>query len=340
MTSQVINVAIVLIGVYIALGLACSFIQEQVSAFWKMRPKALEQGIKELVSGDLSTFGALRQHPLISETRSDTKKDQFPSYVDPRNFSLAFLQTLGKVAGSATSAPLGMASANPKDVMTRLIADVNGWKPTTEGAMRVKQSATALLTSAEGDYDKLLAATDYWFNAKMDRVSGWYKRNAQWAVIGISFAVTLLSGIDSIDLGRQLFKTPAISAPLAKALSDATQKAGDPAKGIAAVNQIVLDAQAQQSGQSLRFSRWFAGPPFDGSAVLGLIITALAGALGAPFWFDVLKQFVNVRMAGDKPASTPPATTQPGQGAAPPQAVVIAGSIRSDKDGAIVVSPS
>jgi len=37
-----------------------------------------------------------------------------------------------------------------------------------------------------------------------------------------------------------------------------------------------------------------------------MLITAIAVALGAPFWFDLLKYIVNVRMAGEKPAAVPP----------------------------------
>lgn len=43
--------------------------------------------------------------------------------------------------------------------------------------------------------------------------------------------------------------------------------------------------------------------------VLGFIITALAITLGAPFWFDLLNRFVNVRAGGNNPAENAPATT-------------------------------
>jgi hypothetical protein len=36
--------------------------------------------------------------------------------------------------------------------------------------------------------------------------------------------------------------------------------------------------------------------------LFGLLITAGATAQGAPFWFDVLKKFVNLRGTGPKPA--------------------------------------
>ena len=35
--------------------------------------------------------------------------------------------------------------------------------------------------------------------------------------------------------------------------------------------------------------------------ILGWIVTAIALSLGAPFWFDLLQKFVNLRGAGVKP---------------------------------------
>jgi len=35
--------------------------------------------------------------------------------------------------------------------------------------------------------------------------------------------------------------------------------------------------------------------------VLGIFITAVSLSFGAPFWFDLLLKFVNVRRAGPKP---------------------------------------
>jgi len=49
--------------------------------------------------------------------------------------------------------------------------------------------------------------------------------------------------------------------------------------------------------------------PFDASqvptAIPGWLITAAALTLGAPFWFDLLKRFVNIRSAGDAPGDKP-----------------------------------
>jgi hypothetical protein len=60
--------------------------------------------------------------------------------------------------------------------------------------------------------------------------------------------------------------------------------------------------------------------------VLGLLLTACAASLGAPFWFDVLNRVISIRAAGKAPEESPlpprqiPYPAAPGQpetGAAP-----------------------
>jgi hypothetical protein len=38
------------------------------------------------------------------------------------------------------------------------------------------------------------------------------------------------------------------------------------------------------------------------TTVAGWLLTGLALSLGAPFWFDLLSKFINIRGAGEKPA--------------------------------------
>jgi len=47
--------------------------------------------------------------------------------------------------------------------------------------------------------------------------------------------------------------------------------------------------------------------------IFGFIITALAISLGAPFWFDLLNKFINLRSAGKKPEETAQLNNKNGQ---------------------------
>ena len=45
--------------------------------------------------------------------------------------------------------------------------------------------------------------------------------------------------------------------------------------------------------------------------LFGLLISVLAVSLGAPFWFDTLSKFVNLRSAGTPPGETRKSAPQP-----------------------------
>jgi len=48
----------------------------------------------------------------------------------------------------------------------------------------------------------------------------------------------------------------------------------------------------------------------DPIRLIGFLITALAISLGAPFWFDLLNKFVNLRVSGQKPDTSNPAASK------------------------------
>lgn len=312
--TQTLNVFIALAGIYVALAVACSWLQEQFAAIAKLRATTLEKGIRELVARDATVFASLKSHPLILAASSEATQ-QFPSYVDARNFSLAFWQS---VATSSTA----KAVSNSAVLFGDVAAEVNAWTPATDEGKRLKQSVLALIDSAKGEYGSLLTATETWFNAQMDRVSGWYKRTAQYLLLAFAVVVSFGLGIDTIDLSAQLSASPTIAQGLSEAIRSAAT--AEPKAGTSreqAVATAVVDAKATAE---LRLANvWWSpalrdrlyprpatgpGPTYPGlpAALLGMLVTAIAVSLGAPFWFDLLKLIVNVRMAGDKPAAEPP----------------------------------
>src|ERR1035438_9950976 len=101
----------------------------------------------------------------------------------------------------------------------------------------------------------------------MDRVTGWYKRNAQYLMVGIAFALAFGSGIDSIDVGRQLFAAPALTQATAASISSTAGKfKDDPDGGLQRVSKIVADAQEQQQ---LHLSRWSPASRLDVQGIFG-----------------------------------------------------------------------
>jgi|GEM_PF-5048436 len=173
---------------------------------------------------------------------SSVRASKPPSYLDARNFSSAFWHqvlvypssVIAKKAAAALAAakkpptPDAQDGAEPApaeagtaatggggtvDPMESLVKQALAAPTALIDALQtsakdlpdpLKRQAVTLLAQAGGDYDKLLRATDGWFNAQMDRVSGWYKRQTAWFMMGIAALVVSFTGVDTIEILQTL----------------------------------------------------------------------------------------------------------------------------------------
>ncbi len=180
-----------------------------------------------------------------------------------------------------------------------------------------------------------------WFENAMARRSGWYKRRAQWLAFGLGLWLAVCLNMDTFQIAGQLWRAGALRSLLAQqAVTLAAQNAlaANPdstlAQLVALQEQwnrfhlpvgwldIPLESPAgschllPRTGQDI-YGLAVAGRcyplvntplPEDLAGWMlklgGLLLTALAAAQGAPFWFDVLKKIVNVRLAGRNPSES------------------------------------
>lgn len=172
-----------------------------------------------------------------------------------------------------------------------------------------EKEAKLLLAEQAADRAILLARKkvgDYFDNA-MDRVSGWYKRQAAIGIFGLALVVTIFVNVDSITLANALANNPALRNAVvasadngADALRDTvdaiTESSGDG-------NAAEIIDELEQLGLPIGWNK--STIPKDVpelvNRILGWIITTIAVSMGAPFWFDLLSKVSNLRMAGKKP---------------------------------------
>lgn len=196
------------------------------------------------------------------------------------------------------------------------LADFRAAVETLPDGLRAKGALLTLIDEANGDIQALRQSVERWFNDTMERVSGWYKRWAQTLITIISFVFVLLLNADTIMIARLLWDDSAARAALVAVAESATSQVEGP-----------LDAEAQEAllsnieqgleGLSLPLG-WHLEPegpddlrtlPTDLEGILlkliGLVLTTFAVSLGAPFWFDLLGRFVNIRAEGQAPAVEP-----------------------------------
>jgi hypothetical protein len=244
-----------------------------------------------------------------------------PSYIDARNFSVAFWQSVSETQNARISDVGSLLAETPATLLEDLKDPVNalvGPYP------NLHKTCLALIAQAEGDYQKLLATTDGWFNAQMDRVSGWYKRQTQFIIIFLSLLVVAFTGIDSIEVAKRLYIDPELRNAVVQPIVQTVQNvqaaqpsppppaaSAPPAADTRAASAARSTAVAQTMDQVLQTTSFadlvhlslnpFANWP---QHAVGMFVTFIALSAGAPFWFDVLNLFVNVRAEGRAPQRT------------------------------------
>jgi hypothetical protein len=310
--SRVIDTGLILAVLYLILSVVVSHFSEQIAAVLHWRGKTLYKGVLELLSGDDGLTQAVFEHPLVAASGPR------PSYLDARNFSLALWQSIAVAQkaqgpGSTLSYDLGNAGTPPLTTAGTLQLQVAQLPHAN-----LRSSLYALLGQAQGDYQALLAATDAWFNRQMDRVSGGYRRKTQFVIVVVSVILVALLGVDSIKILSRLYVDDQVRFALAASVAT---NAASPPPAVASSDTPPLTYNEQLSLLSAlddpRFVQTIvSGPiglsPDDKNAesrsaadetthILGVVITIIIVSLGAPFWFDVFKLFMNVRLAGPKP---------------------------------------
>jgi hypothetical protein len=292
--STILDVAVAIVFIYLLVSLVVSAINELIAALLKSRAKNLVKGIQALLQDPSQTgwVARLYEHPLIESLSPPNSK---PSYIPSRTFALALLDLIAPAStdGIRTLADLKTGMANLPGPLQRTL--------------------TTLLEEAQHDVERLKTQIEIWFNNGMDRASGWYKRKTQWIQFFLGLGLVIFLNVDSVHIGRTLF---AINSPLRASLVESAKSFVVQPGG---TNRPIKDVVEAISTVSLPIG-WseFPKPNQLPIILLGWLITAFAVSLGAPFWFDLLNKFVNVRASGKAPEEAPkspkeaPIAKQPG----------------------------
>ena len=326
--SVVLDVAVGLSLLFLFVSLICSAVREAIETVLNSRAADLEHGVRELLDDPTGqgAAAALYAHPLIfslhdghyvpgrlrparslltgtASLRMPVRaRGSLPAYIPAASFARAFLDLT--VRGPLGAAPSGPEAAVPVLSIESLAATA---RDLPDGRTR-----RVLLSALDAAGDDLLAVqrhVEEWFDACMDRVSGWYKRRTQAILFLVGFLAAGAMNIDAFSVGRALLQDKALRDGAVAQAALLAQRAG-PDAGFAAL-QRDLDAIQFPTGwepppQRLRLPGTGA-TALDTGQVLqmlaGWLVTAFAVMLGAPFWFDMLNRFMVVRSTIKPPRS-------------------------------------
>jgi hypothetical protein len=319
--SGVADTLIVLTALYTSLAVACSYINESIASLLQLRGATLYKGIFNLLAASPQLVESFYASPFVATASTGTGSASRPSYLDARTFSTAFWETVRRATSDSAGAHALAAVTAPVDELADLRArvaaiDAAGTTPLAS----MKGPLTSLLTTAGTDYQALLTATDAWFNRQMDRVSGWYRRQTQWMLLALAVLIAFGFGVDTVQIVTRLYGDAKVRTIVSQQIASTYAEEQRSSPGTFAHD---LDASLSASSipidafvdTDLRHFFWFRFTSFE--RFLGALVTAFAITLGAPFWFDVLGNVVNVRLAGAKPSTGTPTVPAPAPAAAP-----------------------
>jgi len=261
------------------------------------------------VAGGLTAL--VFDHPLLRammqpKQSASGERMRLPPYVPAEMFSRALLDTLVP----ADENPLTLARI--RDAITSL-----------DESLPARQALLGLADQARGNLEEFRNDLEYWYDAQMDRVSGWYKRWAKRWIIVVAALICLAGNIDAYAIASTLYRDPALRTAVVGQVQQGERCAaipgGQPQDQTSCVRDLVkaIDGTGRAlfwpddcpSSLSACVAR-LGDDPQDRPGVtdwllklLGLAITTAAAAMGAPFWFDALNRLVNLRSTGKRPES-------------------------------------
>jgi hypothetical protein len=306
--NSALDVLIGLFFMFFLLSIVCSSVNEAIAVALSLRARFLERGIWKLVDGETNAKDFYDHWRIQALTQPAGgflhRRVRKPSYMPSRAFVLTLLDKY---------APAGPGHKTIVQRVTYALGHAEaGLPPTVRGLL---EDAVA---DAKGKEERLRASLERSFDEVMDRASGWYKRRVQLFLFVIAVVLVGAINADTFAVGTRLWKDDALRAA---AVAQATRvvSAGSAtvcsAPGASPV-QVATTCVNKVTALSIPLGWSDETTPHTFTAglgkVAGLLITAFALTLGAPFWFDLLGKVANLRGSGPatKAAALPSAGPQ------------------------------
>lgn len=313
--------------VYLLFALIASAINEAVAGMISGRAKLLTQALRQLLGTQFDR--AMASGGMQPLRKSSTDKNALPdiSFVSARELLFAALDVADKsppietTPSEPSTPPIAAPKIPPEAISAENLLIRIG--RIADGSP-IRATLLQLHAEARGDWDAFMRRFEQWFAGFEQHVSNWYRQRVQWWLLIISVVLATAANIDTIALVKHLSsdgaarialahqaqqyvdaKGPLASAQLelAAAQTALAQAPSDPAAQKRLIdaqvnNQRVLEEVADALPLPLGWQSW----PDDWLAwvlkAFGIVLSAAAITLGAPFWFDFLKKIGSVRAVG------------------------------------------
>lgn len=332
--GQILDLVIGLALIFFLFSMLVSALQELLASWLNWRGQMLQESLLRLLDGVVpSRQGSIwaRIWSLLLEKFWNKRRFDLP----PGSLAGAVLEhglVLALARGERLPAylPSGVVADALVDIFRRMAGEN---APTGDGIrwaidhLPPRSPATALraiLIAAAGDVARFRSGLVDWYEAQMERVSGWYTRETRYFLLLLGLLTAICFNVDILNVTKAIREQPAL---LSKLVDEATNRVREGAENQTSPNLSKIFAEIKELSLPIGWpadnlcrrtdSPYISGAAEDllctkGSAfaadkvplaVFGWLLTAIAVSLGAPFWFDIMSRLVNLRAAGS-PATT------------------------------------
>jgi hypothetical protein len=316
---QTLDVALGLSFIFFLFSVLVSTTSEMILSWTNARGKTLWKAISHLLpqaghGKDAEPLKDFVTHPLMTGMHRHTSADasvakHFPSYLSSTQFSqvlMDLLETKGTEAQAETR-----------------------WEQIQKGIAQLPSDTRGTLQALSRDAERNLLPgqepmsvfqflAGQWFDAMMDRATGWYKRLTQVWNFALGMALAVACNLNVVAITRALSTNDELRAAFVqkaeasvKAQSELAAKMGaEESKGARAVFDEAVTELSDAGfpvGWNKTTAKAWSDHPISTlfESLLGWLMAGAAAVLGAQFWFDLMKKIINMRGTGAKPDALP-----------------------------------
>ena len=290
--TVIIQVAIGIIFVWVILAVITSQIQEWIASGLAWRASMLEDAIEQML-GNPEVKNKLYNHPLIQGLYSSNGKRK-PGGIPQDKFAMVLFE---EVINS------GITVADAKNTFDNLKKSVAVLKSKGEGSALTNfaKSLDTLLIGIEEKTDdathsitEARVRVESWFNDSMERLGGAYRRRMQIVGIIVGIAVAATLNVDTGAIINTLWRDPVLRQAIVTQASQVketdvqsgqTPSIEEIAKNAEKLNVLSLPIGWSSKNIPTNTNGWV-------SKIIGILLSGMAAAQGAPYWFDIMRKLV------------------------------------------------
>lgn len=323
--GTLLEIIVALIFIYLTSSLIISELQEQLAALLEFRARNLKKAL-EIFLGKETVKSLYNNDSLLSSfnqyTNPRTGNSAGPSYVEPKVLAASLISLVNsKLSDNEKLLKadfLGKNLVEEKTGIFKKLASISDFSKIDKLAIDrlIEIGDSTKLKHDNPTLENFIDEIANTFTQIMERTSGVYKRNAKGVSFAFGFLAAALLNIDSFYVIEQLSKNPNLRQGINQVATEVIKNnepcfkdaQADPTKVAKCKEKLQVSVKdLEKINQPLPIGwnekGWFNGEQIKEQngllqAIFGWLMTGVAVAMGAPFWFDILGKFINVRNTG------------------------------------------